>query len=106
MWLVVGLGNPGAEYEHNRHNLGFMVVDELARRPGAGAGRAQVRRRRDVRSSSPRRAERVKAILCKPQEYMNVSGHAVRRRAAFYDVDVEHIVVVHDELDLPSARCA
>ena len=100
MWLVVGLGNPGAKYARNRHNIGFMVVDALARDnglpewsekhgglvtsgligvPGSVAGRAQ---------------------LLKPMEYMNLSGFAVMRAAQFHKVDLENILVVHDEIDL------
>ena len=97
MFLVVGLGNPGAEYADNRHNLGFMVVDELAR---ARARRGAARR------SSARRSPRAtiggeRVLLCKPMEFMNVSGQAVARVAGFWKVPVAATVVVHDELDVP-----
>jgi peptidyl-tRNA hydrolase, PTH1 family len=96
MWLVVGLGNPGSQYAGNRHNLGFMVVDELLRR---------------CRASSPRAkfgAELVEAelagertLFCKPMEFMNVSGQAVARVAQFWKVAPASTVVVYDEIDLP-----
>ncbi|HEY6477544.1 MAG TPA: aminoacyl-tRNA hydrolase [Polyangia bacterium] len=103
MRLVVGLGNPGPEYQDNRHNLGFKVVDELFARA------------RPIRSGPAPRAkfgaelgevtiagERV--LLCKPMEYMNVSGQAVARVAGFWKVPCSEVVVVHDELDLPFGR--
>ena len=99
MWLVVGLGNPGREYAGNRHNVGFMVVDELA---------ARARRRRCARSSAPSSARRPFAasasFCCKPMEFMNVSGQAVARVAEFCKIAPESIIVVHDELDLPFGR--
>lgn len=96
MWLVVGLGNPGGEYARTRHNLGFMVVDELASAIGAGPWKMKLGA--DV-CEGKQGAE--KLLLCKPMEFMNVSGQAVARVAAFWKVPVERIIVVHDELDLP-----
>src|SRR5687767_13356427 len=96
MWLVVGLGNPGNEYARTRHNLGFMVVDELAERIGAGPWKIKLGA--DV-CEGKLGAERL--LLCKPMEYMNVSGQAVGRVAGFWKVPLESIVAVHDELDLP-----
>lgn len=99
MWLVVGLGNPGREYAGNRHNVGFDVVAELAARAkapplrekfGAEIGEATIR------------GERV--LLCKPMEFMNVSGQAVARVAKFWKIAPESIIVVHDDLDLPFGR--
>ncbi len=99
MWLVVGLGNPGQEYAGNRHNVGFDVVTELAARAkapplrekfGAEIGEVTIR------------GERV--LLCKPMEFMNVSGQAVARVAKFWKVAPASIVVVHDDLDLPFGR--
>ena len=99
MWLVVGLGNPGREYAANRHNVGFDVVTELAARAkapplrekfGAEIGETTIR------------GERV--LLCKPMEFMNVSGQSVARVAKFWKIPPASIVVVHDDLDLPFGR--
>ncbi|MGI8694972.1 MAG: aminoacyl-tRNA hydrolase [Geodermatophilaceae bacterium] len=94
--LVVGLGNPGATYAGHRHNVGFQVVDLLAERMGgrfkAGKLRAQ---------ALEGRLDGRRAILAKPSTYMNVSGAAVAGLRRYYDVPAEHVVVVHDELDLP-----
>lgn len=95
MWLLVGLGNPGPDYAETRHNIGFMVVDELARRWGLARPRekfgAEVSQKDGV-------------IVMKPQEYMNVSGQATQRVAAFYNIETKDIVVVHDEIDLPFGK--
>jgi peptidyl-tRNA hydrolase, PTH1 family len=99
MWLVVGLGNPGREYAGNRHNVGFEIVAELAARAkapplrekfGAELGEATIRGE--------------KVLLCKPMEFMNVSGQPVARVAGFWKIAPEQIVVVHDDLDLPFGR--
>jgi len=96
MWLIVGLGNPGSKYERNRHNIGFRVVDELARQHAMPAFRPN-KLGGDATSGS---IGRDKALLLKPMEYMNLSGFAVQRTAAFHHVEVAHILVVHDEIDL------
>ncbi|MCB5294416.1 aminoacyl-tRNA hydrolase [Arthrobacter sp. SO3] len=97
-WLIVGLGNPGAEYAHNRHNVGQMVLDELAARIGSGfkshKSRAQVLEGR-LGIGGPR------VVLAKPLSYMNVSGGPVSALARFYDIDPGHVVAVHDEIDIP-----
>ena len=100
MWLVVGLGNPGSKYERNRHNVGFRVVDELARRHALGAWKGNKLGGDATSGLLATPGGRVKATLLKPMEYMNLSGFAVQKTAAFHDVDVEHIAVVHDEIDL------
>jgi PTH1 family peptidyl-tRNA hydrolase len=96
---VVGLGNPGRQYQGNRHNVGFRVVDQLAARAGV---------------SSPREkygaelfeivlgGERV--LLCKPMDFMNLSGQAVRQVAGFHKIPAARTIVVHDELDVPFGR--
>lgn len=96
-WLVVGLGNPGPEYEATRHNVGFLVVEELARRVG---GRFRSHKRARAHVVEAHLAGR-RAVLVKPQTYMNDSGRAVAPLRDFYRVDLAHIVAVHDELDLP-----
>ena len=100
MWLVVGLGNPGSKYARNRHNVGFRVVDELARRHGFGAYKGNKLGGDATSGMLATPGGRVKAALLKPMEYMNLSGFAVQKTAAFHDVDVAHICVVHDEIDL------
>ena len=95
-WLIAGLGNPGSEYEGNRHNCGFMVADVLADRIG-------VRFKRD-RSRARVAAGRLAGYpvtLAKPQTFMNASGRPVAALRTFYKIPVEHIVVIHDELDIP-----
>ena len=98
--LVVGLGNPGPEYERTRHNLGFRVIDVLADRLGerlkpAKGMRALVAEARDGDT---------RIILAKPTTFMNASGGAVSELARYYKVDPQNIVIVHDELDLPVAQ--
>jgi PTH1 family peptidyl-tRNA hydrolase len=97
-WLIVGLGNPGAEYKGNRHNVGQMVLDELAGRMGASfkthKARAQVLEGR-LGIGGPR------VVLAKPMSYMNVSGGPVSALANFYGIAPDHIVAVHDEIDIP-----
>ena len=99
-WLVVGLGNPGPEYARTRHNVGQMVLDELASRLGGTfkvhKTRAQVLESR-LRPGGPR------VVLAKPMTYMNTSGGPVAGLAKFYDIAPEKIVAVHDEIDIPFA---
>jgi len=100
VWLVVGLGNPGPKYERNRHNVGFRVVDELARRHGLGAFKGGKLGGDTTSGMLATDRGRVKAVLLKPMEYMNLSGYAVQKTAAFHDVEPGEIVVIHDEIDL------
>lgn len=97
-WLIVGLGNPGPRYEATRHNVGQMVVDELARRRGErfGAHKAHARV-----AETWLRPGAAKLVLAKPNSFMNVSGGPVANLAKYYGVEPERIVVVHDELDIP-----
>ena len=92
--LVAGLGNPGREHEHDRHNVGWMVVDELARRH-SGSFRSKFSGRvAEVRVGGRRVA------LLEPETYMNDSGRSVGAAARFFKVDPSDLVVVHDEVDL------
>src|SRR5512138_783171 len=94
-WLVVGLGNPGREYAGNRHNVGFMVADLLAERWEVGGFRAKFGGQvADARIAGER------AVLLKPQSFMNCSGQVVAPAARFFNVEPANLVVVHDELDL------
>jgi peptidyl-tRNA hydrolase, PTH1 family len=99
MYLIVGLGNPGEQYADNRHNLGFMVADELLRR-----GRGAAPREKFGAALSEVTLAGQRLLLCKPTEFMNVSGQAVARVAGFWKVGITETVVVHDELDLPFER--
>jgi peptidyl-tRNA hydrolase, PTH1 family len=96
--LVVGLGNPGREYERNRHNVGAMVADELARRHG-GAWRSKFSGR-----IAEIRLDGHKLALLEPETYMNESGRSVGAAAAFFKVAPEAVLVVHDESDLELGR--
>jgi peptidyl-tRNA hydrolase, PTH1 family len=97
--LFVGLGNPGARYAGNRHNIGFMAVDAIARRHGIGPWR---RRFQGVACEGPIGSQR--ALLLLPGTYMNESGRAVAEAAHFYKLGLTDIVVFHDELDLPPGK--
>lgn len=97
MLLVVGLGNPGRDYAGHRHNVGFMVVDELARRVEAEAFRAKF----SGRLSRGWLNDEAQALLFKPETYMNLSGDAVQPCAAFHKIPPSDVIVIHDELDLP-----
>ena len=95
-YLIVGLGNPGKKYEKTRHNFGFMVVDELARRYGMSFGKTE---RKAKTTDGMIREKRV--LLVKPQTYMNESGVAVRKLVDFYKIELDRFIVVHDDLDIP-----
>ncbi|MBO0853464.1 MAG: aminoacyl-tRNA hydrolase [Nocardia sp.] len=95
--LVVGLGNPGPEYERTRHNAGFLVVDVLAERIG---GRFSVHKKSGADLVEARLDGR-KVLLAKPRTYMNVSGRPVAALARFFSIPATEVVVIHDELDLP-----
>jgi len=99
MWLVVGLGNPGSKYERNRHNIGFQVVEELARKHGLPAWSDKLGGRTTAGVVTTERG-RERCVLLEPMEFMNLSGFAVQRTAAFHKIEVTDILVVHDEIDL------
>jgi PTH1 family peptidyl-tRNA hydrolase len=92
---VVGLGNPGERYSGTRHNIGFAVVDRLARKLGAGDWRQWG----DALVAKAKLGEQ-ELLLLKPLTYMNLSGHAVKRAASEFGLDAEGFIVVHDDLDL------
>jgi len=96
--LVAGLGNPGREYEQTRHNAGWMVVDELARRYD-GSFRSKF----DGQLSEIRLGE-VRLALLKPETYMNVSGKSIAAARRFFKVEPEQLLVVHDDVDLEPGR--
>ncbi len=99
MLLLVGLGNPGSKYASNRHNIGFMAVDEIVRRHGFAAWR---KRFQGETSEGSLGGERVMAL--KPQTYMNESGRAVGEAMRFYSLTPDDVIVLHDEIDLPPAK--
>ncbi len=99
MLLLVGLGNPGSKYADNRHNIGFMAVDEIVRRHGFSPAR---KRFQGLVSEGRLGGEKVLAL--KPQTFMNESGRSVAEAARFYKIASEDIVVIHDELDLAPGK--
>ncbi|MEO3936302.1 aminoacyl-tRNA hydrolase [Dermatophilaceae bacterium Soc4.6] len=120
-WLVIGLGNPGPSYAGNRHNVGAMVVHDLAGRHAGGpvTGRGAKR----VAAPATFKAHKARASVCEtrlgtvaggapgpraviavPSAYMNESGGPVKALATFFSIDLDHVVVVHDELDIPAGE--
>lgn len=95
-YLIVGLGNPGREYEKSRHNIGFRAVDAIAERHGIVFARKQARALLGDGLIAGR-----KVLLAKPQTYMNLSGEAVRALVDFYKIALDHLLVISDDLDLP-----
>jgi len=98
-FLVAGLGNPGSKYEYNRHNIGFMLVDHLALSHSIQWSRCKWD---GVVARSSLWGTRV--CLVKPQTYMNRSGRTIAGVAGYFDIDAEHILVVHDDLDMNVGR--
>ena len=99
MIIIAGLGNPGPKYEKNRHNIGFMAVDEIARRWRFGPERAKFQS--VVRDGE---VDGTKVLLMKPQTFMNESGRAVGEAARFYKIKPSEVIVFHDEIDLAPGR--
>lgn len=95
MYLIIGLGNPGREYEHTRHNAGFDAIDILAEKLGTDV---KEKKHRGLCGKGMIGGEKV--ILLKPQTYMNLSGESVRAAADFYKIDAEHMIVLYDDIDL------
>jgi peptidyl-tRNA hydrolase, PTH1 family len=104
-WLIVGLGNPGPSYAGHRHNVGAMVVVELATRAGASLRSHKVRAvASEVRIGvAPGGAPGPSAVIATPLSYMNESGGPVAGLMSFYKIPVENLIVIHDELDIPFA---
>ncbi len=99
MLLLVGLGNPGAEYARNRHNIGFMAVEEIARRHGFGPWR-----KRFQGQTAEGTVGGEKVIALEPLTFMNLSGQSVAAALQFFKLKPENVVVIHDELDLPPGK--
>ena len=99
MLLLVGLGNPGSKYSNNRHNIGFMVADEIIRRHGFGPARRKFQG--DICEG---RIGTEKVLILKPHTFMNESGRSVGEAAKFYKLAPQDIVIIHDELDLEAGK--
>ncbi len=95
-WVVVGLGNPGPTYERTRHNIGAVVVDELAKRSNSSLKR----HKKALAEVAEIKIGEHKVVIAKPLSYMNESGGPVKALASFYKVPLEQLVVLHDELDI------
>jgi PTH1 family peptidyl-tRNA hydrolase len=100
-WLVVGLGNPGPKYQHNRHNVGFMVVDRIFEGNDSFTWRPSQRFSAEMAVGE---VSKRATVLVKPQTYMNLSGRSVAPLARFYHVPPERMIVVHDDVDLVLGR--
>ena len=96
MKLIVGLGNPGKEYEHTRHNVGFMTLDTFAKKVGCSVCKSKFS---GLYGECFIHGEKV--ILLKPQSYINLSGEVIRRYVDFFDISIDDILIIHDDLDLP-----
>lgn len=96
MYLIIGLGNPGKEYEKTRHNMGFRTIDVLASDAGIDVSKNKFH---SLIGRGTIAGEKV--ILCKPQTYMNLSGTAARECAMYFDVPRENVIVIYDDIDLP-----
>lgn len=98
-WLIVGLGNPGGQYDNTRHNAGFAVADELARRGGFAIQRVKFKA-----LTAAAQVGGQGALVMKPTTYMNLSGEAVGEAARFYKLSPDHVLVISDDVDLPLGK--
>jgi len=94
--LIVGLGNPGPQYEKTRHNIGFMVVDAIAR-----AHNIDLSKNKFNAVYGTGEIDQTPCVLLKPQTFMNLSGRSLVPALAFYQVPIKKVIVIHDELDIP-----
>jgi peptidyl-tRNA hydrolase, PTH1 family len=96
MYLIIGLGNPGNRYQHTRHNIGFMVLEKIA-------ARWEVDLKQTSFDALWNRGKigSINVLLGMPQTYMNLSGNAARKLLAYFKVDINNLIVIHDDLDLP-----
>lgn len=99
MWLLAGLGNPGASYAGHRHNVGFMAIDRIASDYTIGPARQKFHGQ-----LSQGLIQNHKVLLLKPETYMNDSGRSIQAAASFYNISEERICVLYDELDLPPGK--
>lgn len=103
-WLVVGLGNPGQAYTATRHNIGFLVVEHMARRLGASFSMQKKAKAEVARMLAPAQQLSVSGYLAKPQTFMNLSGEAVRALLDYYKLDVDRLLIITDDMSLPFGR--
>lgn len=99
MKCIVGLGNPGKKYKDTRHNIGFMVIEELLHRYHWDLNKTKFNGKYALEH-----VESEKVILLQPQTYMNLSGESIRSIMDFYNMDVEDVLVIYDDLDLPTGK--
>jgi PTH1 family peptidyl-tRNA hydrolase len=97
--VIVGLGNPGVHYEKTRHNIGFQVVDQLAK-----TNHILISTKRFKSLYGAGRIDSEKVILFKPMTFMNRSGEALKKAVHFFQIEIEDVIVIHDDLDLPFGR--
>ena len=97
MYIIAGLGNPGRKYENTRHNMGFIAVDLLAEKYGIKVDKIKFK----ALVGEGRIAGR-KVLLVKPQTYMNLSGESIREVMSFYKEDIENLIVIYDDIDIPT----
>lgn len=94
MWIIAGLGNPGNKYDQTRHNAGFLVIDEIAKR-------VRVRYKKDIDSETAEGfMDHEKVMLIKPLTFMNLSGSAISRVVRYHKLGIDRLIVIHDDLDL------
>ena len=98
-WLIAGLGNPGAKYEHTRHNMGFLTVDLLAEDAGVKLNKVKFKSAYNILTFADARC-----LVMKPQTYMNLSGEAVREAAQFYKIPAGRVLVIYDDVSLPVGK--
>lgn len=99
MRLIVGLGNPGNEYDQTRHNAGFLAIDKLCEKLNCNLDKNKFNAIYGIYSTS-----KDKIIIAKPQTYMNMSGEAVLELMNYYAIDISDLIVIHDDLDLPLGK--
>ncbi|MDL4840473.1 aminoacyl-tRNA hydrolase [Aquibacillus rhizosphaerae] len=99
MKCIVGLGNPGKKYEKTRHNVGFMIIEEIAKRNNVKLNKKKYNGKFVVETIGQE-----KVVLLEPQTYMNLSGESVRPLMDFYNISAEDVVVIYDDLDLPPGK--
>jgi len=99
MKLVVGLGNPGKEYNNTRHNCGFMVIDEIAKELSIEVSQNKAK---GLFGKTKYKGEDV--VLLKPQTYMNLSGESIRQCMDFFKLNIEDIIIIYDDLDMPTGK--
>lgn len=99
LWLIAGLGNPGKEYAQTRHNIGFMALDQLAKDNGIPV----LQKKFDL-VFGPGNIDGHPVILCKPLAYMNRSGPPIQQMASYYRITLDHLLVIHDDIDIPLGK--